>query len=200
MSILVRLAAVVVGMSCAAAQAGAIRDAKIQVFRSPAENIEKVDASVIRACREPLDLAGFVLTDATVLAAIAAAAAGNGGAPVRIYIDQGEAAGAGVHRSPGYLALAEMPNVQIRMKAGRQPMHLKSYACGNLLRSGSANFSGVAFKAQDNDLVLIRSKELADDFRTHFETLWSRSDDKPFAPLQPDLEHPRSYTTNARPQ
>ena len=79
-------------------------------------------------------------------------------------------------------------------------MNLRSYACGNLIRTGSANFSTAGLKSQDSDLVLVRSKEVADDFRSHFETLWSRTDNKPFAPLQPDLANPRSYTSSARRQ
>lgn len=199
MSIHVRLGLVAILLSCTSVQAGAIRDAKVQIFRAPADNLEKVDASVIRACNEQLDLAGFILSDASVLDAVATTAAGNGGAPVRLYLDQGEAAGAGHYRNPRYLALAELPNVQIRMKGDRQLMRLKSYACGNLVRSGSFDFSS-GLKGQDNDIILIRSKELAEEFRSNFETLWARPDNKPFTPLQPNLEHPRSYTSAVRPQ
>jgi phosphatidylserine/phosphatidylglycerophosphate/cardiolipin synthase-like enzyme len=52
-------------------------------------------------------------------------------------------------------------------------MHLKAYALdGEVLRTGSANFSTSGENAQDNDLVVIRDARAAATFDRHFERMW----------------------------
>lgn len=56
-------------------------------------------------------------------------------------------------------------------------MHLKSYCVdGEVLRTGSANFSASGEKHQDNDLVIIRSAPLASAFRSEFEKIWAQGE------------------------
>ena len=52
-------------------------------------------------------------------------------------------------------------------------MHLKAYSVdGEVLRSGSANFSTSGERAQDNDLIVIRNEGVAAKFDAHFERMW----------------------------
>jgi phosphatidylserine/phosphatidylglycerophosphate/cardiolipin synthase-like enzyme len=61
----------------------------------------------------------------------------------------------------------------VRIKRGGPFMHLKAYAIdGQLLRTGSANFSTSGENAQDNDLIVIRDPGAAAKFDAHFEHMW----------------------------
>jgi phosphatidylserine/phosphatidylglycerophosphate/cardiolipin synthase-like enzyme len=75
------------------------------------------------------------------------------------------------------MRLAETINVEVRLKepTGRL-MHLKGYTVGGeVLRTGSANASVDGLTRQDNDLVLIYSREAAGRFDEQFEAMWQRS-------------------------
>jgi len=79
--------------------------------------------------------------------------------------------------------LAATPNVEVRIKHSRVLMHLKSYAVdGQMLRSGSANFSASALKHQDNDLVLTHDAASVRRFELDFNQLWSRPDNERLPP------------------
>ena len=61
----------------------------------------------------------------------------------------------------------------VRIKRGGPYMHLKAYAIdGEVLRTGSANFSTSGENAQDNDLVVLRNAAAAAKFDAHFEHMW----------------------------
>ena len=53
-------------------------------------------------------------------------------------------------------------------------MHLKAYAVdGELLRTGSANFSASGERQQDNNLVVIHDAGAVAKFDAHFERMWN---------------------------
>jgi len=61
----------------------------------------------------------------------------------------------------------------VRIKRGGPFMHLKAHAIdGELLRTGSANFSASGERQQDNDLIVIRDAGAAAKFDVHFERMW----------------------------
>ena len=61
----------------------------------------------------------------------------------------------------------------VRIKRGGPYMHLKAYSVdGEVLRTGSANFSTSGERAQDNDLIVIRNAGAAAKFDAHFERMW----------------------------
>jgi phosphatidylserine/phosphatidylglycerophosphate/cardiolipin synthase-like enzyme len=68
------------------------------------------------------------------------------------------------------LDLADTPGVEIRTKGETSAlMHLKSYEIdGRLLRTGAANFSASGLKRQDNDLIVIESRDAAASFKRNF--------------------------------
>ena len=61
----------------------------------------------------------------------------------------------------------------VRIKRGGPYMHLKAYSIdGEVLRTGSANFSTSGEQSQDNDLIIIRNEGSAAKFDAHFEHMW----------------------------
>lgn len=146
--------------------------AGVRVFYGPGEGVETIDARLIASARRSIDLAAYVLTDRSVLAALGRAA--MRGVKVRVYLD-GEEGGRGA------LAVEEIaaaPNLEVRRKApSRDLMHLKSFQVDErVLRSGSTNFSVSGVVYQDNDVIVINSPPAAARFREAFERLWARPD------------------------
>ncbi len=55
-------------------------------------------------------------------------------------------------------------------------MHLKAYAVdGQVLRTGSGNFSRSGLADQDNDLILITDQAIVDAFEANFDRIWARA-------------------------
>jgi phosphatidylserine/phosphatidylglycerophosphate/cardiolipin synthase-like enzyme len=75
-------------------------------------------------------------------------------------------------------------NVTTRFKSpARDSMHLKAYHVdGRWLRTGSANLSFTGLRRQDNDIMVIESRDLAGAFAQQFERMWTRPDNEIFYP------------------
>lgn len=147
------------------------------IHYAPAENLERIDVSLIDSARRSLDMAAYVLTDWPVISALDRAA--RRGVAVRLYLDGGWL---GNHARTGpFRALLDNPGVAIRVKrAGAPLMHLKSYQIdGRVLRTGAANFSASGLKRQDNDLVVIESKAAVARFLRRFEAIYAASENFP---------------------
>jgi phosphatidylserine/phosphatidylglycerophosphate/cardiolipin synthase-like enzyme len=55
-------------------------------------------------------------------------------------------------------------------------MHLKAYAIdGEVLRTGSGNFSRSGLASQDNDAIFITDPKVVDAFESNFEHIWARA-------------------------
>ncbi|MDB5572642.1 MAG: phosphatidylserine synthase [Hyphomicrobiales bacterium] len=155
--------------------------AGVRVFYGPGDNLQDIDRTLIAGARETLDMAAYVLTDRAVIDALGEAA--RRGVRVRLYLDPDQPAlrsrGAG---GAALEALGRAPNVQVRVKAGEDLMHLKAYQVDRrVLRTGSANFSVSGARRQDNDIVLIQSREAVARFLREFDALWAR----PGGPMRP---------------
>ncbi|MGD9658250.1 MAG: phospholipase D-like domain-containing protein [Methylocystis sp.] len=148
--------------------------AGVRVLYGPGDGFGSVDARLIGDARRSIDMAAYVLTDRSLLAALGRAA--TRGVTVRIYLD-GQEMGRG---ASAIEEIADAPNIEVRRKGrSRDLMHLKSYQVdGRVLRSGSANFSVSGEIYQDNDLIVIDSPQMAARFREAFERLWSRPDNQ----------------------
>ena len=146
---------------------------------SPAEDLERLDYEAIRGARRSLDIAMFSFTDA--LLAQAVREAGRRGVRVRIYRDgeeyEREQAQVRRHRSAMQTLLGEA-NICIRVKSpGRDYMHLKQLLVdGQLLRTGSANWSPSGEKREDDDADYSSDPNAIERFVRDFEALWNRSD------------------------
>jgi phosphatidylserine/phosphatidylglycerophosphate/cardiolipin synthase-like enzyme len=74
-------------------------------------------------------------------------------------------------------AILVAAGVDVRVKASRDLMHLKSYAVdSSFIRTGSANWSRAGLEDQDNDVFYIQSPDAVTAFSADFEALWNRSD------------------------
>jgi phosphatidylserine/phosphatidylglycerophosphate/cardiolipin synthase-like enzyme len=66
--------------------------------------------------------------------------------------------------------------VEVRVKSSQDLMHFKSYVIdGDLLRTGSANWSPAGLKRQDNDVQYEVDPRLAKLFESRFSAMWERS-------------------------
>ena len=107
-------------------------------------------------------MASYALTDPIVIDALNAAE--RRGVAIRIVLDPRE--------RHDFVKLGDLSD-NVRIKRGGPFMHLKAYAIdGELLRTGSANFSTSGENAQDNDLIVIRDAGAAAKFDAHFERMW----------------------------
>ena len=129
-----------------------------EVHFSPEERLDAIDAALIGAATQSIDFASYALTGTAVIDALNAA--DRRGVVVRIVLDPRE--------RHDFARLGDLAD-NVRIKRGGPFMHLKAYAVdGELLRTGSANFSASGERAQDNDLVVIRDTGAATKFDAHF--------------------------------
>lgn len=106
--------------------------------------------------------AAYALTDPAVVEALNVAE--RRGVAVRIVLDPRE--------RHDFVALGDLSD-DVRIKHGGPFMQLKAYSIdGDVLRSGSANFSASGENAQDNDLIVIRVPDAATKFEAHCERTW----------------------------
>jgi phosphatidylserine/phosphatidylglycerophosphate/cardiolipin synthase-like enzyme len=137
-------------------------DAPIELHYSPQERLDLVDAALIGSARNTVDIAAYTLTSYEVADALRTAAAR--GVVVRVVVDPRER----VDRD------RLGPAVEIRTKFSGSPlMHLKAFAVdGEVLRTGSANFSHSGETQQDNDLLVIHDRAFASKFEADFARMW----------------------------
>jgi len=143
-----------------------------QIHYAPAENLEKLDVSLIDSAQKSIDLAAYVITDWPVIEALIRAA--DRGVALRMYLDGGQRATRAP--LPLFVELAETPGVMIKVKRSGSPlMHIKAYLIDeHLLRTGSANFSASGLKQQDNDLIVINDPMSASAFKRNFDSIFGR--------------------------
>jgi phosphatidylserine/phosphatidylglycerophosphate/cardiolipin synthase-like enzyme len=94
---------------------------------------------------------------------------------IRLYLDKSQFAEHGPVRGGLVEALLAHPNVSARVKGEGVLMHLKAYAVdGEVLRTGSGNFSRSGLASQDNDLLLITDQAVVDALEANFDRIWAR--------------------------
>lgn len=155
--------------------------AGVRVFFGPRPGFDQVDPDLIGRARQHIDMAAYVLTDRRVIDALEAAA--KRGVKIRLYLDPEQPGGRAAIGSR-FSQLLRGGNVEARIKvSGTDFMHMKAYQVdGHFLRSGSANFSFSGETRQDNDIVVIESRDAARAFGSQFDQIWSRSSNLPFIP------------------
>ena len=151
------------------------------VYYSPLSDLGRVDGQIIDQAKQHIDIAAFTITDLRVIDAIENAALR--GVRIRLYMDAQQytqfrsRGGRDLH---AFQALLSAPNITVKLNApGASWMHLKGYAVdGQVLRSGSANFTYAGEREQDNDLVLVPSTNAVASFEHNFEIMWNRTDNQ----------------------
>jgi phosphatidylserine/phosphatidylglycerophosphate/cardiolipin synthase-like enzyme len=147
---------------------------QIEIHYAPQENLEAVDAKEIGRAELSIDMAAYVLSDKEVIEALTEAAERD--VVIRLYLDKSQFAEHGPIRGGLIEALLAHPNVVARVKGAGVLMHLKAYAVdGEVLRTGSGNFSHPGLADQDNDLILITNQAVVDAFENNFERIWARA-------------------------
>jgi phosphatidylserine/phosphatidylglycerophosphate/cardiolipin synthase-like enzyme len=145
-----------------------------QIHYAPRENLESVDARAIGRAQLSIDVAAYVLSDPRIIEALTAAA--ERGVVIRLYLDRSQFAEHGPTRGGIVEALLAHPNVAAKVKGEGVLMHLKAYAVdGELLRTGSGNFSRSGLASQDNDAIFITDPAVVDAFEGNFERIWARA-------------------------
>ena len=146
-----------------------------EVHFSPEESLDRIDVELIGRAKRSIDLASYSLTDSAVLDALNAAE--HRGVAIRIVLDPRE------HHD--FVGLGDLSDT-VRIKRGGPFMHLKAYEIdGQILRTGSANFSASGERQQDNDLVVIRVVRAAAKFDAHFERMWDAA--QPMIEFEPAI-------------
>ena len=146
---------------------------RVEIHYAPRENLETVDIREIGRAELSIDMAAYVLSDPRIIEALTDAAERD--VVVRIYLDKSQFAEHGPVRGGSVEALLAHPNVLARVKGEGVLMHLKAYAVdGEVLRTGSGNFSRSGLASQDNDLLLITDQAVVDAFEANFDRIWAR--------------------------
>ena len=147
-----------------------------EVHYSPEESLDRIDVALISSAAHSIDLASYSLTDPIVLDALIRA--DKRGVAIRIVLDPRE--------RHDFAKLGELSD-NVRIKHAGPFMHLKAYAIdGELLRTGSANFSASGERQQDNDLIVIRDAKAAAQFDAHFERMWDAA--QPMIEFEPAIK------------
>lgn len=147
---------------------------QIEIHYAPQENLETVDVQEIGRAELSIDMAAYVLSDKEIIEALTDAAERD--VVIRLYLDKSQFAEHGPVRGGAIEALLAHPNVATKVKSEGVLMHLKAYAIdGEILRTGSGNFSRSGLAKQDNDLVLICDQGAVDAFEENFDRIWTRA-------------------------
>jgi phosphatidylserine/phosphatidylglycerophosphate/cardiolipin synthase-like enzyme len=147
--------------------------ARVEIHYAPHEDLERIDVDVIDNAERSIDMAAYVLSDASVIDALRDAA--DRGVTIRIYLDKGQYSQHGPRNGGPIEGLLAYPNVFARVKGHGVLMHLKAYAVdGARLRTGSGNFSHSGLAFQDNDLILVEDPATVAEFERNFDAIWSR--------------------------
>lgn len=149
---------------------------------SPAENLEQIDVARIRETTHTLDIAMFAFTDTYLAEAIVERA--RAGVKVRLYRDKQqfgdeENKSDKRNRQSTTSLMKGESNIEIRVKGKTELMHLKAYLVdGQVLRTGSANWSPSGLKRQDNNAHFTTDPAQVKAFQGDFEEMWSRDDNR----------------------
>ena len=155
-----------------AADAEAAND---QPYFSPATNLEEVDIDLIDHAKHSIDVAMYTFTDRRIAQALRRAAERD--VKIRVYRDREQFEEEQKRGNTVGNVLSGSPNISIKVKASNELMHEKSFACdGEVLRSGSGNWSVSAARYQDNEISVTNSHASVTAFLQDFAGMWSRSD------------------------
>ncbi len=141
----------------------------ISVYFSPKGGCEKAVVGAIKSAEHSIDVAIYAFTNRRIASALIGAS--KKGVKVRIIMDRETA-----RSRSSVLPLLLKEGIPVRLKRGSRGglMHNK-YAIvdGKVVLTGSFNWTRSAETRNDENLVIIRSEEVAERFERNFEKLWN---------------------------
>jgi phosphatidylserine/phosphatidylglycerophosphate/cardiolipin synthase-like enzyme len=139
---------------------------------SPESNLERNEVETLRTAKRSIDIAMYSFTDRELAQELVRLA--GMGVRVRVYRDREEYEQEN-RRGQSTTEMLLAARIEVRIKASRDLMHLKSYVIDDvLLRTGSANWSPTGLKRQDNDVEYDADPIRARLFTARFAELWDR--------------------------
>jgi len=144
---------------------------------SPFEDLEQMDQERLDQAQRTVDIAMYAFTDRVLADELLKLS--RRGVHIRLYRDREQYEEERRNRRTTTETLRGQPGIQIRVKASRELMHLKSYVIdGSLLRDGSANWSSGGLKWQDNNAHFSSDPAQVAAFQQVFEQMWNRGDNQ----------------------
>ncbi|WP_238594615.1 phospholipase D-like domain-containing protein [Caenibacillus caldisaponilyticus] len=149
------------------------------VFTKTGGSPQKTVNAVIDRTTSALDVAMFLMTNEDIVAHLSKAAGRN--VKVRLITDREQAESAS-KQSLNTLAAAGIP---IKVNRHDGAMHLKvMIADQKVVTAGSYNFTNKAEKKNDEVLIVIRSRAVAENWSKRFERMWT--DNSQYADYHPE--------------
>jgi phosphatidylserine/phosphatidylglycerophosphate/cardiolipin synthase-like enzyme len=140
---------------------------------SPESNLERSEMETLGSARVSIDIAMYSFTDRPLAEELVRLA--RSGVRVRVYRDWREFEQER-QRGSSTTEMLIAGGVEVRVKSSQDLMHFKSYVIdGDLLRTGSANWSPAGLRKQDNDVHYEVDPRLAKLFESRFSAMWERS-------------------------
>jgi hypothetical protein len=148
---------------------------------SPAEDLEAIDIKYLREAQETVDVAMSDFSDERIATTLKQLAVGH--VKIRLYrapnrLREEDARAERLHEFSAGTLLRGSVNIQIRTpgRIETEDMHLASWCVDRrLLRDGSAPWSELGEKGQDNELRLTTDSGEVAAFEKTFEAMWTRS-------------------------
>ncbi len=141
----------------------------ISVYFSPRGGCEGAVVRAIKSAKHSIDVAIYAFTNRKIASALIGAS--KSGVKVRVIMDRETA-----RSRSSVLPFLLKEGIPVRLKRGSRGglMHNK-YAVidGRVVLTGSFNWTRSAERRNDENLVVIRGKEVAQKFEENFEKLWS---------------------------
>lgn len=137
-------------------------------FTKAHQNPDKQLIGVVDSSGKTLDIAIYSLTKKSIVDSIIRAK--NRGVAVRIISDKIQSKGKSESRE-----LSELKNAKIPIKLNNHPglMHMKvTIADINTVTTGSYNYTDNATRTNDEVLVILHDKNIANGFENEFEQMW----------------------------
>jgi len=166
-----------------------VSNADLEVYFSPQDG--PVDAAVrpiLQAAEERIDIAVFFLTHKHIAGDLIKAH--QRGVKVRIIID---ATGA----SNGYTKheLLRLAGIAVKVENWGGKMHMKSAAVdGEVVITGSMNWTSAGTRNNDENTIIVRSPELARQYHAFYDEMWNQIPDR-WLEGRPDPESKDSTTS-----
>lgn len=148
-------------------------------FTKKGQRPEELLIDAINSAERSLDVAIYSLTHPEIIGALKSAK--QRGIDVRLIVDQSQTEGKSMTEAVKILGSA---GITMKTNVHSGLMHLKMIIVDHsLVSTGSFNFTKAATTRNDENLVLIRNKRMAESFTSEFDRLWN--DEKRFSEIRP---------------